>query len=52
VTKHLAIAGTIDVAQQFHAAGMRTLYLGAGDDLPGDVQRLPSWEEVGRFLEK
>jgi hypothetical protein len=50
--KHFAIAGTIDVAQQFHAAGLRTLYLGAGDDLPGDVQRMPGWEEVRHWLEK
>jgi hypothetical protein len=50
ISKHVAIAGTIDVAQQFHAAGLRTLYLGAGEDLPADVQRLPDWQEVARTL--
>ena len=50
--KHLAIAATIEVAQQLHAAGLRTLYLGAGEDLPPEVQRLPSWEEVRRLFEK
>jgi len=52
VTKHLAIAGTIAVAQQFTAAGLRTLYLGAGEDISPKVQRVTSWEEVRRILEK
>ena len=38
IAGHIAIAGTIDVAQQFHAAGLRTLYLGAGEDLPAGVR--------------
>ncbi len=50
--RHLAIAGTIAVAQQFHAAGWHTLYLGAGEDLAATVQRVPGWEEVRRLLEK
>jgi hypothetical protein len=52
MSKHVGIAGTIDVAQQFHAAGLRTLYLGAGEDVPAGVERLPGWEEVRRALEK
>jgi hypothetical protein len=51
-SQHLGVAGTIDVAQQFHAAGLRTLYLGAGEDVPTGVERLPGWEEVRRALEK
>jgi hypothetical protein len=50
--RHVAVAGTIDVAQQFHAAGCRTLYLGAGDDLPAAVERVPGWKEVRHALEK
>jgi hypothetical protein len=50
--QHAAIVGTIDAAQQIHAAGVRTLYLGAGEDLPGTVQRVASWEDVKRLLEK
>jgi hypothetical protein len=43
---HIAIAGTIDVAQQFHAAGLRTYYLGAGEDLPAGVNRVKGWEDI------
>jgi hypothetical protein len=50
--EHIAIAGTIDVAQQFHAAKLRTLYLGSGEDLPAGVRRLKSWEDVPPALEK
>jgi hypothetical protein len=50
--QHLAITGTIDAAQQIHAAGVRTFYLGAGEDLPAAVQRVAGWEEVRRLLEK
>lgn len=50
--EHIAIAGTIDVAQQFHAAKLRTFYLGSGEDLPPGVRRLKSWEDVSPALEK
>ncbi|MCI0378928.1 MAG: hypothetical protein L0215_15075 [Gemmataceae bacterium] len=49
---HIAIAGTIDVAQQLHAAGIRVYYLGDGRDLPGDVRRAPNWPELRLMLER
>lgn len=50
--RHLAIAGTIEVAQQLHAAGFRTLYLGPGEDLPPGAQRVPGWDDVRRVVER
>jgi hypothetical protein len=50
--KHLAMAGTIDAARQFHAARLRTLYLGSGDDLPAGIERLPGWDEVRQIMKK
>jgi hypothetical protein len=50
--RHVAIAGTIDAARQFHAAGLRTLYLGTGEELPEEIERAASWEEGRRILEK
>jgi hypothetical protein len=50
--RHLAIAGTSDVARQFHAAGLRTLYLGAGEELSEGIERAAGWEEGRRVLEE
>jgi hypothetical protein len=49
---HVAIAGTIDAARQFQAAGLRTLYLGAGGELLERIERVAGWEEMRRVLEK
>ena len=48
---HLAIAGTVAAAQQFHTAGLRTFYLGTGEDLPQGVERFASWAEIEQRLE-
>jgi hypothetical protein len=50
--RHVAIAGTIDAARQFHAAGLHTLYLGTGEELPEEIERAAGWEEGRRLLEK
>lgn len=49
--QHMVIAGTIEVAQQVHAPGMRTIYLGAGEDVPAGVQRVPGWDDIRRLLD-
>ncbi|MCI0638683.1 MAG: hypothetical protein L0Y72_27140 [Gemmataceae bacterium] len=49
---HIAIAGSIDVAQQLHAAGIGVYYLGEGRDLPADVRRAPNWAELRLLLER
>jgi hypothetical protein len=50
--RHVAIAGMIDAARQFHSAGLRTLYLGTGKELPEEIERAAAWEEGRRILEK
>ncbi len=52
VAPAMAIAGTVEVARQFHAAGVRTLYLGAAGELPKDVERVAGWEQVVPLFEK
>lgn len=49
---HIAIAGTIDVAQQLHAAGLRTIYIGPGADLPPEVRRVAGWDDVRQEIAK
>jgi hypothetical protein len=52
IARHLALAGTIDVARQFHAADWQTVYVGVEGDLPAGVGRANGWESVPRTLEK
>lgn len=50
--RHLAIAGTPDAAQQLHAGGLRTLYVGAGAPAPAGVERVAGWEGIQQLLKK
>jgi hypothetical protein len=49
---HLAIAGTIDAAQQLHAAGFTVYFLGQGQNLPQGIERLEGWAELRRIIAK
>jgi hypothetical protein len=49
IARHLAIAGTTDVARQFQAAGWQTVYKGIAEDLSG-VLRVNGWENVSAAL--
>ena len=52
ITRHVAIAGTSDVAEQFHAAGWRTVCLGTGGAVPVGVVRANGWQDVTAKIEK
>lgn len=50
--RHLALAGTGDVAKQFYAAGWRTVFKGMASNLPEGLVRAGSWPEVAAAATK
>ena len=51
-TGHLALALTPEVAKQFHAAGWRTVFIGADNDLPAGIVRVAGWPNVSVVVTK